>query len=279
MSARRRGRDRARRTSSRSRAPPERSRAPPAASLIVAEKSTVPAGTADRIHRTIALERRASRNGIEVVSNPEFLREGTAIEDALRARAGSSWGRTRRVGVRASMRRLYAAADRRGVAAGRDGHPDGRAREARSNAFLALKISYVNALARVCERTGADVDRGRRRHGLSTRGSGARSSTPGSGTVGSASRRTCRRSSVWPIRLELRLPAPSRDPAINDEAVEAVFDEGRGRSLEPRGQAGGAPRARVQAGHRRRSVLSIARAGSAAASTREPRSPRSTRRR
>jgi len=124
-------------------------------SLIVVEKSTVPTGTADRIRRTIALEMRASVGGIEVVSNPEFLREGTAIEDSLRPSrilvgADSPRGH-------AAMRRLYARSLEEGTPLIETNIKTAELAKHAANAFLALKISYVNALARVCERTGADV--------------------------------------------------------------------------------------------------------------------------
>jgi UDPglucose 6-dehydrogenase len=123
--------------------------------LIVAEKSTVPTGTADRIHRTITLERRSSGDGIEVVSNPEFLREGTAIEDSLRPSrilVGASSPRGHEV-----MRRLYATAIESGSPLIQTDIRTAELAKHASNAFLALKISYMNALARMCERTGADV--------------------------------------------------------------------------------------------------------------------------
>jgi UDPglucose 6-dehydrogenase len=123
--------------------------------LIVVEKSTVPTGTADRIRRTVALERPASADVIEVVSNPEFLREGTAIEDSLRPNrilvgADSPRGH-------AAMRRLYARSIEEGSPLIETDIKTAELAKHASNAFLALKISYVNALARVCERTGADV--------------------------------------------------------------------------------------------------------------------------
>jgi UDPglucose 6-dehydrogenase len=124
-------------------------------SLIVVEKSTVPTGTADRIRRTIAQERRSSADGIEVVSNPEFLREGTAIEDSLhpsRILVGADSPRGH-----AAMRRLYARPIEEGIPLVETDIKTAELAKHASNAFLALKISYVNALARVCERTGADV--------------------------------------------------------------------------------------------------------------------------
>jgi UDPglucose 6-dehydrogenase len=123
--------------------------------LLVVEKSTVPAGTADRIRQTIAFERRGEDDGIEVVSNPEFLREGTAIEDSLRpSRILVGAGSPR---ARAMMRRLYARCIEAGSPLVETDIKTAELAKHASNAFLALKVSYVNALARMCERTGADV--------------------------------------------------------------------------------------------------------------------------
>jgi UDPglucose 6-dehydrogenase len=123
--------------------------------LIVVEKSTVPAGTADRIRRTIALERGSSVDGIDVVSNPEFLREGSAIVDSLRPSRILVGADTER-GF-AAMRQLYAKQIDTGVPIIETDIKTAELAKHASNAFLALKISYMNALARVCERTGADV--------------------------------------------------------------------------------------------------------------------------
>ena len=127
--------------------------------IVVAEKSTVPVSTGQRIRETLALEARSRGNGVsyEVVSNPEFLREGTAVIDTLRpdrivVGADSEAGHE-------AMRQLYAPLleqhDCPYVAT------DVRTAELikhASNAFLATKISFINAVARICERAGADVE-------------------------------------------------------------------------------------------------------------------------
>jgi UDPglucose 6-dehydrogenase len=122
---------------------------------VVVEKSTVPAGTAQRLKRALRRERPDLDGRLEVVSNPEFLREGRAIQDALhpeRILIGAESEHAFEV-----MRKLYGPfVD--------EGHPiietDIQTAELSKhacNAFLALKISYANALARICERAGADV--------------------------------------------------------------------------------------------------------------------------
>jgi UDPglucose 6-dehydrogenase len=123
--------------------------------MIVVEKSTVPAGTAGRVKRALRDERPELASRLEVVSNPEFLREGKAVQDSVQpdrilVGAESDWALER-------MRTLYAALIDRGVRLiETDIHTAELSKHA-CNAFLALKVSYINAIARLCERSGADV--------------------------------------------------------------------------------------------------------------------------
>lgn len=124
---------------------------------VVVNKSTVPVGTGDKVRNWI--EEELSAGGLpdlefDVASNPEFLREGRALYDALnpeRVVLGCASKRARRV-----LTQLYApVADKTQIL-----HTDIRDAEMikyASNAFLATKISFVNELARLCEKTGADV--------------------------------------------------------------------------------------------------------------------------
>jgi UDPglucose 6-dehydrogenase len=124
--------------------------------LVVVEKSTVPAGTADRIKRTILLERPELETTVEIVSNPEFLREGSAVDDALqpdRILVGAGSDRAFE-----TMRRLYAPFIRGGTPLIETDITTAELAKHACNAFLALKISYSNALARLCERAGGDVN-------------------------------------------------------------------------------------------------------------------------
>ncbi len=123
--------------------------------LVVAQKSTVPAGSADRLHRTIALERPDLATMIDVASNPEFLREGKAMKDALgpdRILVGASSERAFEV-----MREVYRPFTERGARLIETDIRSAELAKHASNAFLALKISYANALARIAERANADV--------------------------------------------------------------------------------------------------------------------------
>jgi UDPglucose 6-dehydrogenase len=123
--------------------------------LVVVEKSTVPAGTANRIRRALVHERPDLNGQLEVVSNPEFLREGRAVEDSLRPDriligAESDWAAEK-------MRALYGPLTEAGHSLIETDIQTAELAKHACNAFLALKISYANALARMCERAGADV--------------------------------------------------------------------------------------------------------------------------
>jgi UDPglucose 6-dehydrogenase len=122
------------------------------AGMVVVEKSTVPVQTAERIRVTLE---RTSPHRFHVVSSPEFLREGRAVDDALRPE---------RILVGASdpfghdvMRRVYMPLLDAGVPFHATDLPTAELAKHACNAFLALKISFANALARVCEAAGADV--------------------------------------------------------------------------------------------------------------------------
>lgn len=121
---------------------------------VVVEKSTVLAGTARRVQRVIELERGAL-DAIDVVSNPEFLREGRAVADALRPDRILVGAESHR-GF-AVMRGLYAEQVAAGVPLIETDLATAELSKHACNAFLALKISYANALAELCERAGADV--------------------------------------------------------------------------------------------------------------------------
>ena len=128
------------------------------APVVVAEKSTVPVQTGQRIRQALRLETQARQTGLqhEVVSNPEFLREGTAVGDTLRPDrivVGADSDHAHEV-----MRRLYAPllATHECPYVATDVSTAELIKHA-SNAFLATKISFINAIARICELAGADV--------------------------------------------------------------------------------------------------------------------------
>jgi UDPglucose 6-dehydrogenase len=122
---------------------------------VVVEKSTVPAGTSYRIRRTLMHECPDQFEDLDVVSSPEFLREGTAVEDTMRPDrilVGAESLRAFEV-----MRRIYEPFVANGSKLMETDIATAELAKHSCNAFLALKISFANALARICERSGADV--------------------------------------------------------------------------------------------------------------------------
>lgn len=135
---------------------------------VIVDKSTVPIGTGELVAEIIAENRRDPSVGFDVVSNPEFLREGNAISDTLqpdRIVIGSS-------SQRAAMQlvELYTPLERPMLVT------DLRSAEMikyASNAFLATKISFINGIANICEIAGADVRDVAKGMGLDSRIGGA----------------------------------------------------------------------------------------------------------
>ncbi|HWL66056.1 MAG TPA: UDP-glucose/GDP-mannose dehydrogenase family protein, partial [Actinomycetota bacterium] len=123
--------------------------------IVIVEKSTVPAGTAGRLDQVLAHERPDSHPILEVASNPEFLREGNAVQDSLEpdrilVGAHSDWARQR-------MRDLYEPLIDKGHRYIETDIATAEIAKHACNAFLAMKISFTNALAQISERAGADV--------------------------------------------------------------------------------------------------------------------------
>lgn len=123
---------------------------------VIVTKSTVPVGTAERVRAILVEHGAVAGLDFDVVSNPEFLREGVAVDDFMkpeRVVVGTSSRRAAEV-----MNALYAPFVR-------SGNPilvmDERSAEVTkyaANAFLATKISFMNEIANLCERVGANVD-------------------------------------------------------------------------------------------------------------------------
>ena len=125
---------------------------------VVVNKSTVPVGTADRVRETIAAElaARSAKHDFDVVSNPEFLKEGDAVKDCMRPDRiviGSSSARAIE-----QLKALYAPFNRNHE---RIVLMDTRSAELTkyaANAMLATKISFMNEMANIAERVGADIE-------------------------------------------------------------------------------------------------------------------------
>ena len=124
---------------------------------LIVGKSTVPVGTAARLGR-LASELAPARGAVEVAWNPEFLREGFAVQDTLHPdrlvlgvdRAGS--GRAESV-----IREIYADLIDRNVPFIVTDLATAELTKVSANAFLATKISFINAIAEICEAVGADI--------------------------------------------------------------------------------------------------------------------------
>jgi UDPglucose 6-dehydrogenase len=125
---------------------------------VIVNKSTVPVGTADRVRATIAagLAARKVNVAFDVVSNPEFLKEGAAVEDCLRPdRIIVGTGSERAVAV---LRRLYAPFNRNHERMVVMDERSAELTKYAANAMLATKISFMNEIANIAERVGADVE-------------------------------------------------------------------------------------------------------------------------
>src|SRR2546430_1093941 len=118
---------------------------------VVVNKSTVPVGTGDFVHQVIERHQR-TRVPFDVVSNPEFLREGCAIEDTLRPDRIVIGAPTQQVAM--TLLELYAPLERPMIITD---VPSAEMIKYASNAFLATKISFVNVIANICELAGADI--------------------------------------------------------------------------------------------------------------------------
>jgi UDPglucose 6-dehydrogenase len=121
---------------------------------LIAGKSTVPVGTAQMLAARLARLAPAG-DSCELAWNPEFLREGHAVADTLRPDrivAGVTSARAEAV-----LRHIYAAPVAAGVPFLVTDLPTAEIVKVAANAFLATKISFINAMAEVCEATGADV--------------------------------------------------------------------------------------------------------------------------
>src|SRR5206468_4233753 len=130
---------------------------------VVVNKSTVPVGTGDLVREVI--ERHQSRPvPFDVVSNPEFLREGCAIEDTLRPDRIVIGAPTQQVAM--SLLELYAPLERPMIIVD---VPSAEIIKYASNAFLSTKISFMNAIANICELAGADVTQVMKGMGLDAR--------------------------------------------------------------------------------------------------------------
>jgi len=121
---------------------------------VIVNKSTVPVGTAEKV--TAVLAQKLDRSLFDVVSNPEFLREGVAVEDFLkpdRVVIGTSSDRAKKL-----MDELYQPFVRQGNPIYFMDERSSEMTKYAANAYLAMRISFMNEMANLCEKAGANVD-------------------------------------------------------------------------------------------------------------------------
>lgn len=121
---------------------------------VVVNKSTVPVGTADKVRETISAK---TDIPFDVVSNPEFLREGFAVEDSMnpaRIVVGSSSERAQEI-----MAKIYQPFTNTGIPIIFMDEKSSELTKYAANSFLAVKITFMNEIANYCEKVGADVDK------------------------------------------------------------------------------------------------------------------------
>lgn len=121
---------------------------------VIVNKSTVPVGTAEKVHNVLI--QKLDRSLFDVVSNPEFLREGVAVDDFLkpdRVVIGTSSDKARKV-----MDELYQPYVRQGNPIYFMDERSSEMTKYAANSYLAMRISFMNEMANLCERAGANVD-------------------------------------------------------------------------------------------------------------------------
>lgn len=146
---------------------------------VIVDKSTVPVGTSERVYEVIS---KNARCDFDVVSNPEFLREGFAVDDFLKPErivVGSSSDRATEL-----MQKLYKPFVRSGNPVIIMDEKSAELTKYAANSFLATKITFMNEIANFCEEVGADVDKVRIGMGTDSR-IGKRFLFPGIGYGGS----------------------------------------------------------------------------------------------
>jgi UDPglucose 6-dehydrogenase len=174
---------------------------------VLIDKSTVPVGTADKVHEAVA---KAAQVDFDVVSNPEFLREGFAVDDFMkpdRVVIGTSSAKARTI-----LEKLYKPFVRQGNPIFFMDEKSAELTKYAANAFLATKITFMNEIANFCELVGADVDAVRQGVGSDSR-IGNRFLFPGIGYGGSC----------FPKDVQA-LARSGKDAGYNFSIIDAVME-------------------------------------------------------
>jgi UDPglucose 6-dehydrogenase len=196
---------------------------------VVVTKSTVPVGTADKVRQAVAAN---AKFPFHVVSNPEFLKEGAAVDDFLKPDrvvlgVDSDFART-------AMTELYGPFVRTGKPIIFMDIPSAEMTKYAANAMLATRISFMNEVANLCERVGANVDLVRKGIGSDTR-IGTSFLFPGPGYGGSCFPKDVKAL----LRTSVEMGAPMRVlravEEANDRQKERLFEKLQGALGELRG--------------------------------------------
>ena len=185
---------------------------------VIVDKSTVPVGTADKVRSAIAANATAE---FDVVSNPEFLREGFAVDDFMkpdRIVVGCSSERARHI-----MEELYEPYTNESKPIIVMDERSAELTKYASNSFLATKITFMNEIANFCELVGADVDTVRKGMGADPR-IGARFLYPGIGYGGSCFPKDVKalRKSASDVGYDFRVLTSVMN--VNDDQKTILFD-------------------------------------------------------
>ena len=200
---------------------------------VVVTKSTVPVGTGAKIEAI--LSERHPKESFAVVSNPEFLREGSAVSDFMNPeRVGVGCDDPKAVEI---MKRLYKPQTDQNVRLLFTNRVSAELIKYASNAFLATKISFINEMSRLCEEVGADVSDVARGMGMDSR-IGPRFLNPGPGYGGSCFPKDTR--ALLDVARQVKVPMRIVDAAVaaNEDQVQRslnkiqkAFGEIRGKTI------------------------------------------------
>ena len=188
---------------------------------VIVTKSTVPIGTGSRLREVLAAAAPLSVD-FDVVSNPEFLREGAAVEDFMRPDRvviGTSSER-----AAAIMREIYRPLYLVETPVIMTDVETAEMIKYASNAFLAVKISYINEVSNLCERTGADVHVVAKGMGLDKR-IGAKFLHPGPGYGGSCFPKDTRALAALGVRFGARQQLVESAIAANERQKDMVLEK------------------------------------------------------